>query len=122
MAIDLTPEQRETGKANFHRAVGHYADPNHPNRRKFLKGLVAAGAGAGVSAAAYFEYDHAKLGGTPVKAALIGAGDEGGVLVGEHNPKFLEFIAICDIRPSNYTDRIFKGDGRPPRLGLNHHY
>ena len=22
MALDLTPEQRETGKANFHRAVG----------------------------------------------------------------------------------------------------
>ncbi len=122
MAIDLTPEQREIGKANFQRAVGHYADPKHPNRRDFMKGLVAAGAGAGISAAAYYGYDHSKLANRPVKAAFIGTGDEGGVLIGEHNPKYLEVIAFADIRPSNYAERVFKGDGRPPRLGLNHHY
>ena len=44
-----------------------------------------------------------------MKTALIGAGDEGGVLIGEHNPEFLEFIAVCDIRPSNMRS-IFDGD------------
>jgi predicted dehydrogenase len=44
-----------------------------------------------------------------VRAALIGGGDEGGVLVGEHNPDFLKFVAVCDIRPSNMR-RIFEGD------------
>jgi predicted dehydrogenase len=123
MAIDLTPEQREIGKANFQRVVGQFADPKSPNRRDFMKGLVAAGAGAGISAAAYFGYDAAKVADRPVKAALIGSGDEGGVLIGEHNPKYLQFIAIADIRPSNQK-RIFEGDPSPtsPRKGLNRLY
>ncbi|OAI54938.1 hypothetical protein AYO44_14020 [Planctomycetaceae bacterium SCGC AG-212-F19] len=124
MAIDLTPEQRETGKANFQRVVGQFADPKSGvNRRDFMKGLVAAGAATGISAAAYYGYDHAKLADRPVKAALIGAGDEGGVLMGEHNPKYLEIIAVCDIRPSNQK-RIFDGDPSPtsPRKGFNKVY
>ena len=74
----------------------------HPPR--FHEGLLAAGAVLPVSAAAYFGYE--QLHGKPVKAGLIGAGDEGGVLVGEHNPEYLEFIAFSDIRPSNQK-RIF---------------
>ena len=66
-----------------------------------------------ISAAVYFGYE--SLHGKPVKAALIGGGDEGGVLVGEHNPEFLEFVAVCDIRPSNMT-RIFDGDPHVPML------
>src|SRR4051794_3064566 len=108
MALDMTPEQREIGKANFHRAVGGMAQeqgagsgPNEPaggggmTRRGFMKGLLAAGAILPISAAAYFGYT--RLGGRPVRAALIGAGDEGGVLVGQHSPEFLEFIAVSDI-------------------------
>jgi predicted dehydrogenase len=107
MAIDLTPEQRETGKANFaHTAEGL-------TRRGFMKSLAVAGASvAVVSPAAYFGYKGMQ--GKPVKAALIGGGDEGGVLVGEHNPEYLEFVAVCDIRPSNMT-RIFDGD---PKVAL----
>ena len=77
------------------------------SRRTFMKGLMAAGAAVPLSAAAYYGYT--RLHGRPVKAALIGAGDEGGVLVGEHNPEFVEFIACCDVRPSN-KKRIFEGN------------
>src|SRR5215813_8892993 len=111
MALDLTPEQKEIGKANFHRVVGAHG----LTRRDFMKGMLAAGAVLPVSAAAYFGYE--KLRGNPVKAGLIGAGDEGGVLVGEHNPEYLEFIAYSDIRPSN-QDRIFKGEENSPRKGF----
>jgi predicted dehydrogenase len=108
MAIDLTPEHRAVGQANFDKAVDHLG----LSRRDFLK-AGAAGAGAlGLgAAAAYFGYR--SLPGRPVKAALIGGGDEGGVLVGEHNPDFLEFIAYCDIRPSNLR-RIVEGDPKVP--------
>jgi predicted dehydrogenase len=103
MALDLTPEQREIGRDNYARTAEGLT------RRGFMKSLAAgAGGVAAVSAAAYFGY--AKLGGNPVKAALIGGGDEGGVLVGEHNPDFLEFVAVADIRPSNMR-RIFDGEG-----------
>jgi predicted dehydrogenase len=115
MAIDVTPEQKEIGKANFQRVVGHHG----LNRRDFMKGLLAAGAVVPVSAAAYFGYERLK--GNPVKVGLIGAGDEGGVLVGEHNPEFLEFIAYSDIRPHNQK-RIFEGQPNTPRKGFNKIY
>jgi predicted dehydrogenase len=71
--------------------------------------------------------------GNPVRAGLIGGGDEGGVLVGEHNPDYLQFIAVCDLRPSNLadsyndrrpgTDRIFRGENPPsPRKGFERIY
>ncbi len=114
MAIDLTPEQRETGTANYVRTTEGLT------RRGFMKSMAAAGlAAAPVSAAVYFGYE--SLHGRPVKAALIGAGDEGGVLVGEHNPEFLEFVAVCDIRPSNMK-RIFDGEPVGLRKGLKRIY
>ena len=129
MALDMTPEQKAVGKDNFNRVVGKMADSEVPagqgvTRRRFMQGLVAAGATVPVSAAAYFSYrDHGfPRDMRPVKAAIIGCGDEGGVLVGEHNPNFLEFIACSDIRPSNQR-RIFAGEPAPsPRRGFNHHY
>src|SRR5947209_4125110 len=109
MALDLTAEQRKLGEANFQRVADGLT------RREMLKSMaVAAGVVAPVSAAVYFGYQ-ATLG-NPVKAALIGGGDEGGVLVGEHNPEFLKFIAVCDIRPSN-LERIFVGENGTPRKG-----
>jgi predicted dehydrogenase len=114
MAIDLTPEQRTVGKENFHRVVGKLAeDKPGVTRRDFMKGLIGAGATLPVAAAAYFGYTaqdgKPAVPDKPVRAALIGAGDEGGVLVGFHNPKYLEFVAVCDFRPSNQK-RIFDGD------------
>ena len=115
MALDLTSEQKAVGKANFERVVGHYG----VSRRDFMKGLLAAGAVLPVSAAVYYGYS--KLHGKPVKTGLIGAGDEGGVLVGEHNPDFLEFVAYSDIRPSN-QERIFRGEPSGPRKGFDRIY
>jgi predicted dehydrogenase len=117
MAIDLKPEERKVGEENFKRAV----DGLGLNRREFLKaGAAATAAVAGTAAAAYFGYKSSL--GRPVKAALIGGGDEGGVLVGEHNPEFLEFVAVCDIRPSNMK-RIFEGDPKVAlRKGFNKVY
>lgn len=126
MALDLSAEQREIGKANFHRAVGQLAEQSESGvtRRDFMKGMLATGAVLPVSAAAYFGYSHEKVAGRPVKAALIGAGDEGGVLTGYHNPAYLEFVTVCDIRPYNQK-RIFTGDANypvSPRKGLNRIY
>jgi predicted dehydrogenase len=117
MALDLTQEQKEVGKANFNRTVGELG----MNRRDFMKGMLAAGAVLPVSAAAYYGYNFSKVEGKPVRAALIGGGDEGGVLVGEHNPKYLEFVAVCDIRPFN-QERIFKGEETGVRKGFNRIY
>lgn len=134
MSLDLTPEQKAVGKANFEQAAGDLAregkmntmavggspvDPKNPDRRDFLKVGLAAGAVVPISAAVYFGYQSWK-GNKAVKTALIGCGDEGGVLVGEHNPEFNEIVAVCDIRPSN-VKRIFKGD-TGPRKGLNKIY
>src|SRR5262249_57008396 len=77
-------------------------------RRGFMKSMVAAGGAVAIAGpAAFFGYQ--SFAGKPVKAAIIGTGDEGTVLIGEHNPKFLEFIAVCDIRPSN-QERAFEKD------------
>lgn len=112
MSLYVPPEQKEIGRANFQRAVGQHG----LTRRDFMKGMLAAGAVVPVSAAVYYGYD--KWHGKPVKAGLIGAGDEGGVLIGEHNPEYLEFIAYSDIRPSN-QERIFTGEATGPRKGFN---
>src|SRR5690349_12378540 len=133
MSLDLTPEQKAVGKANFEQATGDLARAGKmnsmvaggapaskkPDRRDVLKAGIAAGAVVPVSAAVYFGYQSWK-GNKAVRTALIGAGDEGGVLVGEHNPEFNEIVAVCDIRPSNMT-RVFKGD-TGPRKGLNKVY
>ena len=127
MALDMSPEDKAVGRENFHRVVGKLAAANGQEgrpgvtRRQFMQGLVAAGAAIPVSAAAYFGYRQAALNNRPVRAALIGAGDEGGVLVGEHNPAFVQFVAYSDIRPSNQR-RIFDGQPGTPRKGFNYFY
>jgi len=135
MALDLTPEQKATGKANFEQAAGDLArdgkmktmavggspvDPQKPDRRDFIKVGLAAGAVVPVSAAVYYGYQSWK-GNKAVKMAMIGTGDEGGVLIGDHNPEFNEFVAVCEIRPTNMK-RIFDGEPNGPRKGLNKIY
>jgi predicted dehydrogenase len=116
MSLHLAPEQRALGKTNFETAVGQ----NYLTRRGFLKGALAAGAALPIGAAVWFGYK--KLDGNPVRAGLIGSGDEGGVLVGEHNPEYLKFVAVADIRPSN-RKRIITGEAPPsPRKGFDRIY
>lgn len=106
MALDLTADQKELGRANASSVMSELS------RRGFMKSLAAGAGGATVvTAASYFGYTG--FGDKPVRAALIGAGDEGGVLVGEHNPEFLRFVAVADIRPSNQK-RIIDGDPKVP--------
>jgi predicted dehydrogenase len=126
VALDMTPEQKAVGKENFQRVVGKLADDSQAagqgvSRRRFMQGLVAAGAAVPLSAAAYYGYTNSSFATKPVKAGLIGAGDEGGVLIGEHNPAYVQFIAYSDIRPSNQV-RIFAGEQVGPRKGFNFHY
>lgn len=129
MALDLSPEQKAIGKANFQRAVGKLSEPGPSvlgvTRRQFMQGLAAAGATLPIAAAAYFGYSNSSFANRPVKAGLIGAGDEGGVLVGEHNPAYLQFVAYSDIRPSN-KKRIFEDERvrnpASPRRGFRSFY
>lgn len=114
MAIDLTPEQKEQGRQNFTQTTEGLT------RRGFMKSMAAAGAVVPVSAAVYFGYKEWTKG-RPVRAALIGCGDEGGVLATEHNPEFLQIVAVSDIRPYN-MERIFEGEGNAARKGLNKVY
>lgn len=104
MAMDLTPKQRETGKANFEQVTGDLT------RRGFMRSMAVGASVAAVTPAVYFGY---KAIGNPVQAALIGGGDEGGILVGAHNKDFLKFVAVADIRPYN-RDRIMDGDPKVP--------
>lgn len=128
MALDLTPEQKAIGKTNYEQASGDLARAGKmetmavggSDRRDFLKSVVAAGAVVPVSAAVYFGYQSWK-GNKAVKTALIGCGDEGGVLIGDHNKEYNEIVAVCDIRPSNIK-RIFEGEKAGPRKGLDNIY
>jgi predicted dehydrogenase len=118
MALDLTAEQKEQGRQNFAHATGDLT------RRGFMKSMVAAGAVVPVGAAAYFGYTSISKPGEKgaVRTALIGGGDEAGVLMGEHNPEFVDIVAVADIRPYN-LDRIFAGEPAPsPRKGLEKVY
>ena len=56
----------------------------------------------------YFGYEKAdRL--AAAASACIGTGDEGSVLLGAINPKFIEVRSIADIRPYNVW-RAFHGD------------
>ena len=103
--MQLTPEQIQIGKDNFNVAA-------HVTRRDFLKGAAAAGTGLG---AFYFGYE--KLKGDPVRVGFIGTGDEGGVLITQHPPEYMNIVAVADIRPTNRI-RAIHGDGNNDRIGL----
>jgi predicted dehydrogenase len=109
--MNLSPEERKTGKQNFDEAVG-------TTRRDFLKGSVlAGGVAAGGLGAVYFGYD-GKID-DRLRVGIIGTGDEGGVLIGAINPEFIDVVAIADIRPYS-IHRAFYGDAgaRAARPGL----
>ena len=106
--INLTPEERETGRENYYSAVTAHEEHN---RRDFLVRSIAAGgvAAAGIGGM-YFGYGKP---GKRVRVCVIGTGDEGSVLMGAINPEYVEVTAICDIRPSS-IHRAFHGDWSTP--------
>ena len=116
MALDMTPEEKAVGQANFDRVAEGLT------RRQFMKSLAVTGSVVvPVSAAVYFGFKSDGPGGKgPIKAALIGTGDEGGVLIGEHDPKFVEMI------PQRSAQFVFCGYNDvlanvKVNLGLLHH-
>jgi predicted dehydrogenase len=92
---NLTPEQRVLGRDNANAALG-------VSRRDLLKAAAAAPA----LGAFYFGYK--RMGGEPpVRAAIIGTGDEGcQAMIRSHNREYLDFIGFCDIRPSQQVRAI----------------
>ena len=104
--MQLTAEQKQIGRDNYHEATVGLS------RRAFLKGTAATGVGLG---AGYFGYK--ELEGGPIKVGFIGTGDEGSVLITQHPTKYMDIVAIADIRPSN-RKRAFTGDGNEHRVGL----
>src|SRR5260370_29859710 len=84
----MTPEQRILGRENANRALG-------VTRRDMLKAAAAAPA----LGAFYFGYE--KMDKPPVRAAVIGTGNEGrGAMIHDHNRDYVDMIGYCDIRPS----------------------
>jgi len=112
----LTPEQRAIGTENFNAAVG-----SNLIRRELLKKTIDAEAASGKGLGPlYFGYDNSLS--EPVRVGVIGTGDEGCVLIGAINPKFITVKSIADIRPYNIW-RAFQGDyysdaARQARPGL----
>ena len=100
--MNLTPEQKAIGKENFLAAIG-----SSVTRRDFLKKSCQENLDSGKGMGAYyFRYGEFK---DPVKIAVLGTGDEGSVLIGGINPKYVKVVAIADIRPYNQY-RAFHGD------------
>jgi predicted dehydrogenase len=100
--MHLTSEQRSIGQENFYAAVGSTL-----LRRDMLKEVNAqelkSGSGLGSK---YFGYGTVEK---PIRVAVIGTGDQGSVLIGAMNPKYVQVVAIADIRPFNHH-RAFHGD------------
>ena len=78
------------------------------NRRDFIIGGMAAGVVVGGGLGAFY-FGYEKSLGKPLRVGVIGTGDEGSVLLGAINPKFIEVRSIADIRPYNIW-RAFHGD------------
>jgi predicted dehydrogenase len=84
----LTPEERALGRTNANIALGS-------TRRDFLK------AAAAVPALGAFYFGYANSIDRPVRAAIIGTGNEGcQAMIRDHNRAFVDIVGFCDIRPS----------------------
>jgi predicted dehydrogenase len=99
----LSPEEKAIGKENFHAALGSKA-VRRDMLKKAIKTEVKSGKGLGPM---YFGYGDSVA--SPVRVGVIGTGDEGSVLLGALNPKYIAVKAIADIRPYNVW-RAFNGD------------
>ncbi len=103
--MNLTESEKWIGKENFNDAIGI-------TRRDFLTGTLAAGLATGAGLGSIY-FGYGKSVGSPLRVGVLGTGDQGSVLLGAHNPDFLNVVAIADIRPSNIF-RGFHGDVSSP--------
>jgi predicted dehydrogenase len=110
----LNERERQAGKDNFFDAL-------KLTRRELLPGLVALP----TAAAFYWGYD--RLHGSPVRAALIGAGGQGRSHIDSVNPEYLKLVAFSDIRPSQQKkariqlDAKYGSDARSIELVEDYH-
>jgi predicted dehydrogenase len=96
----MTPEQRALGRENANRALG-------VSRRDVLKAAAAAPA----LGAFYFGYEKLEDK-PPVRAAIIGTGDEGcQAMIRDHNRDYIDIIGFCDIRPSQQARAVTEFTG-----------
>jgi predicted dehydrogenase len=115
--MKITDDQKKLGNENFYAACGtklikgDEVRAGEPFHKKAIDGKLASKSGMG---SLYFGYGTVDK---PVKLGIIGTGDEGGVLIGSLNPKFVDVVAIADIRPSNRY-RAFHGGKASARPGL----
>ena len=100
--MHLTTEQRNIGQENFYAAIG-----SNLLRRDLLKKVnspeLQSGKGLGSE---FFGYGTVEK---PIRIAVLGTGDEGSILIGAMNPKYVQVVAIADVRPFN-QHRAFHGD------------
>lgn len=101
--MNLTPEQKATGKENFYAALG-----SELMQRNFLVEGMKKGIASGHGLGSYY-YGYGEKINEPLRVAALGTGDEGSVLLGAINPEFIQITAIADIRPYN-VHRAFHGD------------
>lgn len=101
--MNLTPEQKATGKENFYAALG-----SENVQRKFLQEGMKKGIASSKGLGSYY-YGYGKKIDEPLRVAVLGTGDEGSVLIGAINPEFIQVVAIADVRPYN-IHRAFHGD------------
>jgi len=91
---NLTPEQRALGRENTNRALG-------VTRRDLLKAAAAA------PAVGAFYFGYKELGQAPVRAAIIGTGNEGcQAMIHDHNRDYVNYIGFCDARPSQQARAV----------------
>jgi predicted dehydrogenase len=84
----LNEQQRRVGSDNFFDAL-------RLTRRDLMPALVT------LPAATAFYWGYHRLGGNPVRAALIGAGGQGRSHIDSLNPEYIKLVAVSEIRPSN---------------------
>src|SRR4051812_27579582 len=112
--MNLNEQQRRIGMDNFQDAL-------KLTRRNLFSVLAA------VPAATAFYWGYERLGGSPVRVALIGAGGQGRSHIDSLNPEFLKLVAFSEIRPSQQKktriqlDAKYGSDARQIELVEDYH-
>ena len=100
--MHLTTQFRNIGLENFYAAIG-----SNLTRRELLRKINAndlkSGHGLGNEVFGYGTVEK------PVRVAILGSGDQSGILIGAMNPDYIQVVAFADVRPFN-QHRTFHGD------------
>lgn len=113
--MQLSREEFERGLKNFEQSLS-------VNRRDFLRASAVVPA----LGAAYFGYT--RLHGAPVRAGIVGTGNEGtAAMIEQSPPDYLEYVAYHDIRPSQIergrrTFKKFYGPHRGEQVAFHDTY